>query len=324
MNILGIHLKSFLDYASLRSVPEKAALAFRKQLPADENLSEALIDEKIIYRTVADIYQALADDYLGLRVGEQLNLNTMGVIYRISLKTATMEEAIYYCQSYLSNTFPRIKTLNLISNRRHTISLTLDAGSEIVSRIILETTLTVVAREIVLLAGEAALIRITSPYCDKNYSGKWKKGKAFEVVFHQSVLKQANRDFTSLGFGLLVPQYLSMIGRMSPRRSFQNKVKIMMLNMAGPQLPGQENMARALSMNVRALQRRLEQEGITYRRLTDNLKKEISDLLIRHRQLSVTDISAMLNFSEPAAFIRAFKKWHYQSPARYRDGLKVK
>lgn len=109
-----------------------------------------------------------------------------------------------------------------------------------------------------------------------------------------------------------------LIERMKPDRSFADKVRVAALNLARPTLPDLKMVASGFNLNERTFQRRLMVEGITYRQIMDDLKQEISGLLLRHDRFSVTDIASVLGYSEPAAFIRSFRKWHGESPLRMR------
>ena len=318
MKILAIHLRGFMDYAQLRGIPRNALMRSMKNPPPDLGNPDAKADITDYFALLAYISNTLSDDLLGVRVGSQLNLNTLGVIFKISLKATTNEEAIYYCHSYLRKTIPLLQITGSVSGKMAVTTLQIETGDSGVDRIIVETLLTIMAREIRIISGEETRIRLTSPHHHAGYPAEWTKGRSFTISFNQTVLKAALQEHHSWGLDVLIPEYLRLVSSMKPERSFGARVKIAALNLATPALPDLKTVAAAFNMTERTLQRRLTSEGRTYRQMMDELKREISGLLLRHDRFSVADISSVLGYSEPAAFIHSFRKWHGESPMRMR------
>lgn len=79
-----------------------------------------------------------------------------------------------------------------------------------------------------------------------------------------------------------------------------------------------EKVAVELNMSTRALQRKLQRKETTFKQLLTETRQELADKYIRNNQLSLTEISFMLGFSEISSFSRAFKRWTGESPSDYR------
>jgi AraC-like DNA-binding protein len=81
--------------------------------------------------------------------------------------------------------------------------------------------------------------------------------------------------------------------------------------------PSMQDIASACSLGVRALREQLAREGTTFRRLLDEVRR---DLAREHlaRGLSVTETCYLLGFSEPAAFQHACKRWFGQAAGELR------
>lgn len=77
-------------------------------------------------------------------------------------------------------------------------------------------------------------------------------------------------------------------------------------------------MARRLSMHRRTLSRRLKEEGTCFRALAEELRFDLARHLLANTTMSLVEISATLQFSEPAAFTRAFRRWSGQAPSAWR------
>lgn len=78
--------------------------------------------------------------------------------------------------------------------------------------------------------------------------------------------------------------------------------------------------ARGLNLSPRTLQRKLREEGTTYKNLLEETRRELANQYIENSRLSINEITYLLGFSEPSNFTRAFKRWHGVSPTAYRAG----
>lgn len=75
----------------------------------------------------------------------------------------------------------------------------------------------------------------------------------------------------------------------------------------------QELVARQLGCGARTLARRLANEGTSLREIVETVRKaRAEDLLDGSR--SVAEVAFLLGYSEPAAFLHAFRRWHGMSP----------
>ncbi len=82
-----------------------------------------------------------------------------------------------------------------------------------------------------------------------------------------------------------------------------------------------EGTAEALGLSVRSLQRRLSQQGVSYRSVVDSARLTRAIALLRDTSLSVTAIAFELGYADPPNFTRAFNRWAGCSPGEYRAML---
>lgn len=78
-------------------------------------------------------------------------------------------------------------------------------------------------------------------------------------------------------------------------------------------------LAQQLHMSEATLQRRLKAEGLSYQELKNQIRCERALFLLQQTPLSMQHISEQLNFHDPSAFHRAFKKWTGKNPSYYRN-----
>jgi len=79
-----------------------------------------------------------------------------------------------------------------------------------------------------------------------------------------------------------------------------------------------EGVAKALHLSVRTMQRRLHEEGIGFKQLLDDTRRDLALQYIRDPTVSINEMTYLLGYSEPANFSRAFKRWTGQSPRAMR------
>lgn len=84
--------------------------------------------------------------------------------------------------------------------------------------------------------------------------------------------------------------------------------------------PSEEDLAKAMAMSRRTLQRKLGDLGLTYRSLLEKTRYHLAMRYLDDPMKSVTDITFLLGFSEQSAFTRAFKRWSGKAPSEYRSG----
>ncbi len=319
MRILALHLRTFITYARLRGIAIKEPQPLLSNSPTDVGGQTGTFSPEEVYTVLSYIHQELGEDQLGLRVGEYLNLNALGLIYQISLQASTLEEGLLYLKSYLHSTLPLIKVDTLLAKERMEICLSIDQGQQTLNRIMLESTLKVIHRELSMMASEPLDAHLFSPYYHKGYPSPWQKADHYKLTCKPLLLQSAMKDKSRLHLDVLVPAYLELIESMQATHSFTSRVKIALLHMAKPELPSLETVADLFHLTPRTLQRYLKGENQTFRQITDELKKRIAYLLIHHRRFTVTDLSYVLGYGEPAAFIHSFKKWYGQTPNRFRQ-----
>jgi AraC-like DNA-binding protein len=78
-----------------------------------------------------------------------------------------------------------------------------------------------------------------------------------------------------------------------------------------------EPVAKRLGLSARSLQRRLKDEGTSFQAVREDTRRDLA----RHYldlDLSISEISFLLGFSEPSAFFRAFKRWTGTTPIESR------
>ena len=129
-------------------------------------------------------------------------------------------------------------------------------------------------------------------------------------------LPSANPQLAQLSDQVMI----QTLGRLSKERIVP-RVKSVIIDLLPSGNVSDEQVAAELNMSTRALQRKLNRKETTFKQLLTEIRQELADKYIRNNQLSLTEISFMLGFSEVSSFSRAFKRWNGESPSEYRDAV---
>lgn len=76
--------------------------------------------------------------------------------------------------------------------------------------------------------------------------------------------------------------------------------------------------ASAFGFSERSLQRALTQEDASFRDLQTAARRKVAEQALRQSAESVASLADRLGYSEPAAFVRAFRRWTGHTPSRWR------
>lgn len=82
------------------------------------------------------------------------------------------------------------------------------------------------------------------------------------------------------------------------------------------------NLAGALHVSVRTLQRRLADRSLTWQALLDRTRAQLARHYLADPTLTLSDIALLLGFSEHSAFSRAHRRWTGRTPAQARGAVK--
>jgi AraC-like DNA-binding protein len=107
------------------------------------------------------------------------------------------------------------------------------------------------------------------------------------------------------------------LATLNPER-VRDKVKEILLTLLPSGDATQEIVASNLHKSVSTLQRQLKAEGVSYRELLEQTRREIAQQLLEEHRYALSQIAYLLGFSDQANFSRAFKRWTGRSPAAFR------
>lgn len=87
--------------------------------------------------------------------------------------------------------------------------------------------------------------------------------------------------------------------------------------------PTLETVAEALEVPAWTIQRRLAEQGRTYKELLEDTRRRLALTYLRQPHLQLTEIAFLLGYSELSAFSRAFHRWTGMSPRKFRASAAI-
>ncbi len=137
------------------------------------------------------------------------------------------------------------------------------------------------------------------------------------------VLNRVDLDLPFAGhnpelLSILEPALAASLREIEARSSLSEQVKILIKRRIASGRPEVADVARELGMSERTLQRRITEQGSSYRGLLDEARQELGRHLLSDDQNGIDEIAFLLGFQDTSSFYRAFRSWEGVTPAQWR------
>jgi AraC-like DNA-binding protein len=105
------------------------------------------------------------------------------------------------------------------------------------------------------------------------------------------------------------------------RDDFPEQVRRVLHNALLTRHANAEDVAALFSIHSRTLHRRLKSHGTNFQEIADSCRYSIARHMLQTSDASMVQIAEMLDYADPRAFSRAFKRWSGTTPSRWRRAL---
>lgn len=130
---------------------------------------------------------------------------------------------------------------------------------------------------------------------------------------------RARTDSADAALACLVEEHARVLAERLPRAPGGFRAEVQQTLAAAPSESGSATqVARALHVSVRTLQRRLVATGTTFREVSDTVRGELAQGYLADPHVSIAEVAFLLGFSEQSSFNRAFRRWTGETPGRWR------
>lgn len=111
-----------------------------------------------------------------------------------------------------------------------------------------------------------------------------------------------------------------ILGPAPAARDLVHEVRELMLDGLSRGTATLDAAADALGLSPKTLERRLAGHGTSFTRLLDTLRADLARQYLADTDFRLEQIAYLVGYSEPAALVRAFRRWTGTTPAAFRAG----
>lgn len=271
------------------------------------------------------------DPFFGLHFGESMQLAALGIVGQIIQNSQTVGNALTHAADYiqlLTNLFDmevsRTEQTFFIQFIPNTSRA---AESPFALRQMLDLAMVFVLHEVdglVLTRLKPNVVRLPFTTVDKpEYERVLRcqlieQREEYKLVFdghywdepiltahyelQQMLIQKANSSLNTFGAGPLMKE----------------RILNYLITNAYLGVPTLEAIAANFNTSARSLQRKLQDEGVTYQQLADSIRKSLAVTYLESGKYPIKEISYLLGYNELSAFSRAFKRWTGTTPVTYQ------
>ncbi len=277
---------------------------------------------------VANLVDALGDPPgLGFDAGARYHLTAYGLWSFLLISSPTPRSAVEVALRYLDLTFTFCRIA--ARERDGELQFVIDAPDvpPRLRRFLIEreaAAIRTIERE--AFAGSLRIRRVTFPFGDPGtvdggaaVLGVRPAYDAAEciVAYDAALLDEAMPQANEHAAALARAQCTELLQRRRARAGLAGQVRdLLVARLADP--PDAAEVAAALHLGNRTLQRRLADEGTSFRALLDEVREQLAEELLVTGGLPVAEVAERLGYVEVSSFSQAFRRWKGMGPRAYR------
>ena len=276
-----------------------------------------------------NLLRLTGDPLLGLRLGRAYPLQSYGLFSYAFLSAPTLRQALVLATKYGPLSFTLFKLDLRIDGKRGVISFAHQGNiPEDLLQFYVDRDLVAVAFGSELELGEPiSLLAVALIHGDENNREIYQQTFDCPVTFNApraelhiatELLDSPMPQRDAEASGLLQQQCKLLLARMSKGSGFIEEVRQLIVSRPG-YFPDIDHVAEKLGMTSRSLRRKLSAEGSSYQKILDEVRYQLAREYLGTSNMSLEEISVLLDYSTPGNFSHAFKRWHGSSPRSFRQ-----
>ena len=140
---------------------------------------------------------------------------------------------------------------------------------------------------------------------------------------NQLLLRSVDLDLTFTGrnaefLEVLTPALLRSLQTDAAEPAVSEQIKRSLKTRLASGRPELADVARTIGMGERTLQRRITEEGTSFRTLLMEARQELGRQLVANAAIEVDEVAFLLGYQNTSSFYRAFKEWEGMTPSQWR------
>lgn len=288
---------------------------------------QAFVSYGSLIRLLEHTANALQCRDFGLRLSTRQDLGILGPLGVAVRNCGTLGEAMQTASQYMFVHSPAISFAPQIDGERARLVFTILLDRVGAAVQVTELSVGLAARTVTLLSDEpdvVAAVRFShAPVAALSaYRAHFVAPVEFAcpesaIDLELSALALPIQD-ASLQLRELAEDYLEL-HHTDPGAPLSTRVRLIVQRSLGTGSTSCVDVASALALHPRALQRQLRDEGTSFERLKDETRAELAQRYLVNRDLPMSQVAALLDYSEQSALSRSCRRWFGRSPRQLRD-----
>ncbi|GAB3329106.1 AraC family transcriptional regulator [Larkinella ripae] len=325
---------SLLAYAAQKDVaPERLCHLSGLDLDGLKGKPEVAVTSKQVSDLWLNAVHLTGDPLFGLHFGESLQLAALGVVGQLVQSCATVGEALTQAAGAVHLITDLVRMEISHTGRAFTIRFVPDAQraqeQAPVLRQVLEFLMVFTLHEADGLTLQKIRPRTVTLSYERSNPAEYERvlrceigqkpgdySLEFENRYWNEPILTAHYELQRL----LLKKVAEQNRAFESATAFRERIRHFLLTNAYLGIPTLEQMAANLNTSARSLQRRLQEEGVTYQEIADSVRKTLALNYLSSGRYPVKEISYILGYNELSAFSRAFKRWTGTTPGHYQKG----
>lgn len=273
------------------------------------------------------VNQMLANDGLGLTLGEFAKFSHFGVLGYAILCSQSVEDTVRTGFKYLRLNGPVFAVKVTIEGETAAICIknTLDIG-ELLPFCTEYFLSAIVSLFEAMTKNKLEIIELHVPYAEPIYANKYRdrfrcqtqfNSPRFELRFHADILQYPLKSHHSDTLKACLTSCDAIIDTLESPHLLVNQIKAMLYQSAGS-FPSIEDITTHFGCSSRTLRRELAKVGTSFQVLLNQVRCELAKEYLVHTELSVDEIAHRLGYSDASNFRRGFKSWTGRPPQALR------
>ena len=275
-----------------------------------------------------NLIRACPDDSLGLDIGEAIKINQFGMLGYAIMSCENIRSALQLGLRFHPLVDPAF-TFEVVEHLDHAaVRLTTHIPIEHIYRMLCDlfvVNFTCLARFLTGRQLQPLAVHLNHPRPE--YASRYQEffncpvlfdQPRTELVFEHAILNEPVQMADQATAAMAENQCEEILDRLGPKEGIVAKVRRILLRNPG-QFPPVDIVAGQLATSTRTLSRSLQEVGTSYQRILDEVRNEMAIEYLRTSKLPIEEIAALVGYSDPSNFRKAFRRWTQHAPSYYRE-----
>ncbi|MBD2756391.1 AraC family transcriptional regulator [Spirosoma validum] len=327
-----LFVSNLLGYATQRNLsPERLCTLSGIDLEAFKQQTSVVITPKQLNDLWLNASHLSNDPLFGLHFGESMQLAALGVVGQIIQTSKTVGEALTHAADFiqlLTNLFDMD-----VSRTDRTFSVQFiphpdrAAESPFALRQMLDLSMAFVLHEVDGLVLKRIKPDVVTLAYDTADTPEYERvlrcrpiektdanSLVFDGQYWDEPILTANHELQQI----LLQKASALLNTFGTGQLLNERILNYLIANAYLGMPTLEEIAANFNTSSRSLQRKLQEEGVTYQQLADSIRKSLAVTYLESGRYPIKEISYLLGYNELSAFSRAFKRWTGSTPVTYQ------